>query len=85
MAGSVWTPEVQAVFDRAARPGTRRVRVGSRTVRIPTPFPSPPDWRDPARGLSWTLIGTRTAESGWLLQQGSAIGAALLEADSLSS
>jgi hypothetical protein len=37
-------------------------------------------WRDPERDLSWALIGTRTADSGWLLRHGSAIGAALLEA-----
>jgi CubicO group peptidase (beta-lactamase class C family) len=36
-------------------------------------------WHEPARDLSWALIGTRTADSGWLLRQGSAIGAALLE------
>jgi CubicO group peptidase (beta-lactamase class C family) len=36
-------------------------------------------WHDPARDLSWVLIGTRTADGGWLLRQGAAIGAALLE------
>jgi hypothetical protein len=46
MVGSVWAPEVQAVFDRAGRLGTRRVRVDGRTVRVQTPFPSPTDWRD---------------------------------------
>jgi len=36
-------------------------------------------WCDPDRGVSWVLIGTRTADSGWLLRQGSKIAAALLD------
>src|SRR5262245_184161 len=46
MVDSIWAPEVQAALDQAGRPGARRVRVGNRSVRIPTAFPSPADWRD---------------------------------------
>jgi glycosidase len=41
------SPEVRAAFTAAATPGTRQVRLGDRTVTVPTPFPSPADWRDP--------------------------------------
>jgi glycosidase len=54
MLTSVWADEVQAVLDQAGRPGNRQVRVGNRTVRIPTPFPSPADWRD--RWIYFLLI-----------------------------
>jgi beta-lactamase class C len=37
-------------------------------------------WADPARAVAWALIGTRVAQSGWLLRGGAAIGAALLDA-----
>lgn len=37
-------------------------------------------WYDPAVDLAWALVGTRTAENGWLLRRGAAIGAALLAA-----
>lgn len=35
-------------------------------------------WADPTVDVAWALIGTRTAASGWLLRQGSQIGAAVL-------
>jgi CubicO group peptidase (beta-lactamase class C family) len=35
-------------------------------------------WADPAHDLAWVVLGARTADSGWLLRQGAAIGAALL-------
>ena len=35
-------------------------------------------WHDPAHNLSWALIGTRTAENGWLLRRGSELAAAIL-------
>jgi pullulanase/glycogen debranching enzyme len=37
---------VQAELDAASTPTVRRVRAGDRSVTIPTPFPSPADWRD---------------------------------------
>ncbi len=35
-------------------------------------------WADPARGVTWAILGTRTADSGWLLRRGPAIGEAIL-------
>lgn len=35
-------------------------------------------WHDPTHNLSWALIGTRTAENGWLLRRGSELAAAIL-------
>src|SRR5437763_1772878 len=46
MPTSIWSPEVQTVFDLARMPGTRRVQVGDQSIEIPSPFPSPEDWRD---------------------------------------
>ena len=46
MPTSIWSPEVQTVFDQARVPGTRRVQVGDQSIEIPSPFPSPEDWRD---------------------------------------
>ncbi len=43
---SIMSPEVQTILDQARGPQTRRVTVGNETVEIPTPFPSPQDWRD---------------------------------------
>jgi CubicO group peptidase (beta-lactamase class C family) len=37
-------------------------------------------WADPTTGLSWTIMGSRTSDSGWLLRRGPAISRALLEA-----
>lgn len=36
-------------------------------------------WASPAANVAWALLGTRTADSGWLLRRGPAIGAAILE------
>ncbi len=46
MRSSIMSPDVLEVFEAARSPQTRRVAVGRKTVRIPTPFPSPEDWRD---------------------------------------
>jgi hypothetical protein len=46
MPSSVWSPAVQSAITEAMSPSQRRVRVGRRQVSIPTPFPSPADWRD---------------------------------------
>lgn len=46
MPTSIWSPEIQTVFDQARMPGTRRVQVGDQSIEIPSPFPSPEDWRD---------------------------------------
>jgi glycosidase len=34
------------VFDQARSPQSRRVTVSEKTLEVPTPFPSPEDWRD---------------------------------------
>ncbi len=36
-------------------------------------------WCDPRADVAWTILGTRTAEGGWLIRQGPPIGAAILE------
>jgi len=46
MPTSIMSPDIQAVFDQARSLQTRRVVLGSNTVDIPTPFPSPQEWRD---------------------------------------
>jgi glycosidase len=46
MPTSVWSPDIDVAIAAARAPGTKRVRVGDRVVEVPTPFPSPPDWRD---------------------------------------
>ena len=46
MQTSIWGPDIQAVFDQARVPGFKSVQVGNQTLEIPTPFPSPADWRD---------------------------------------
>jgi beta-lactamase class C len=35
-------------------------------------------WADPPSDLAWAIVGTRTADSGWLIRHGPAIGAAIL-------
>jgi len=35
-------------------------------------------WADPLRGVAWAILGTRTADSGWLLRRGPAVGEAIL-------
>ncbi len=46
MPTSVFSPEVQAAFDASATSVTKVVQIGGKNVTIPTPFPSPEDWRD---------------------------------------
>jgi glycosidase len=46
MPTSVWSPEIDVVIAAARAPGTKRIRVSDRVVEVPTPFPSPRDWRD---------------------------------------
>ncbi len=46
MPTSTMGTDVQAVFNQARAPQTKRVTVGDETVEISTPFPSPADWRD---------------------------------------
>ncbi|MBC8078615.1 MAG: serine hydrolase, partial [Chloroflexales bacterium] len=36
-------------------------------------------WASPSANVSWALLGTRTADSGWLLRRGPSIGAAILK------
>jgi hypothetical protein len=45
MPASINDAEVRAVFE-GARAQTKRIIVGGNPVEIPTPFPSPEDWRD---------------------------------------
>jgi beta-lactamase class C len=35
---------------------------------------------DPSRGVTWAILGARTASNGWLLRAGPTIGAAILTA-----
>ncbi|MEO7910052.1 MAG: serine hydrolase domain-containing protein [Roseiflexaceae bacterium] len=35
-------------------------------------------WAAPTAGIAWAILGTRTADSGWLLRRAPAIGAAIL-------
>jgi beta-lactamase class C len=37
-------------------------------------------WEDPVADVAWAILGTRTADNGWLLRLGPAIGAAILAA-----
>ncbi len=46
MVTSIVSSEVQAAFDQARAPQTRRIMLGDKTVEILSPFPSPADWRD---------------------------------------
>jgi glycosidase len=46
MPTSIWSDAVQAAFDAARQPTTRVVTIGTGPVTIPSPFPSPADWRD---------------------------------------
>ncbi len=36
-------------------------------------------WADPASGVAWAILGTRTADNGWLLRRAPAIGEAIVE------
>jgi hypothetical protein len=55
MPTSILSPDVQAVFDRARSPQSRRVTVSEKTLEVPTPFPSPEDWRD--QWIYFLLVG----------------------------
>lgn len=46
MQTSIWGSDVQAVFDQARSSGFKSIQIGKQTIDIPTPFPSPEDWRD---------------------------------------
>ena len=46
MPSSIVSPEVESVFECARTTQTKAVAIGNQTARIPTPFPSPADWRD---------------------------------------
>lgn len=46
MSTSVWNPDVRAIFQQAQSPQIKRITLLDKTVEIPTPFPSPQDWRD---------------------------------------
>ncbi|MBI3969575.1 MAG: beta-lactamase family protein [Chloroflexi bacterium] len=35
-------------------------------------------WADPVADVAWSILGARTAESGWLIRRGPAIGASIL-------
>jgi CubicO group peptidase (beta-lactamase class C family) len=37
-------------------------------------------YRDPARRVTWSILGTRTADNGWLLLAGPSIASAILDA-----
>ena len=39
-------PLIQSAFGQAAKSTTRAVKVGAKSRKITTPFPSPQDWRD---------------------------------------
>ena len=43
---SIWSTDVKNVLDQGNTPGTRQVQVDGQSITIPTPFPSPEDWRD---------------------------------------
>lgn len=46
MHNSIWEMGIRAQLVAARAAQSRPVRVGRRTITIPTPFPSPQDWRD---------------------------------------
>ena len=46
MLKSIWDCDIRAVIDQARKSCTKDVTVNGKTVKIPTPFPSPQDWRD---------------------------------------
>lgn len=46
MPTSLWGQTPPAALEAARSPRTRRVQVDGEVVEVPTPFPSPPDWRD---------------------------------------
>ena len=54
MPTSVFDAEVGDAFERARSKALNPVRVGRRTIRVASPFPSPEDWRD--RWIYFLLI-----------------------------
>ncbi len=42
-------------------------------------------WLAPSSGVAWAILGARTADNGWLLRRGPAIGAAILESAQAST
>jgi glycosidase len=46
MPASINDAEVRAVFKGAQAPHSKRIMVDGKAVDVPTPFPSPEDWRD---------------------------------------
>ena len=46
MQTSIWGTDIQAVMEKSSVAGFKSVQVGKQVVEIPTPFPSPEDWRD---------------------------------------
>ena len=46
MPTSIFMPEVRAAFDEATITKTKAVKIDTRSVDIPVPFPSPEDWRN---------------------------------------
>jgi glycosidase len=46
MPTSIMGADVQAELDKARVPGFKSVKIGNQIVDIPSPFPSPEDWRD---------------------------------------
>src|SRR4051794_20652688 len=46
MISSLADPQVRKAFDEAANATEKVITAGGQQVRIPTPFPSPQDWRD---------------------------------------
>ena len=37
-------------------------------------------WADPAADVAWAILGTRTADNGWLVRYAPRLGAAILAA-----
>jgi CubicO group peptidase (beta-lactamase class C family) len=37
-------------------------------------------WADPVTGIAWAMLGTRTADSGWLVRRGPALSASIIAA-----
>ena len=54
MPTSITGPEVEAAFAAARSPGVVPVGVDGTVVEVPTPYPSPPDWRD--RAIYFLLV-----------------------------
>jgi len=46
MATSINDPEVRAIFEATRAPRSKRVLIDGKPMDVPTPFPSPEDWRD---------------------------------------